>query len=75
MKKILLTTFIALGFGFASIAQESPAKVKINKQAVAEKKAEQAQRLKSKHAERESQYIKAKPETDAQKASKKIVQH
>ncbi len=42
MKKILLTAFIAFGFGFAATAQQEPLKAKISKQTVASKKAEKA---------------------------------
>lgn len=61
MKKILLTAFIALGFGFAAMAQQEPLKAKVNKQAVASKKAEKASILKQKIETEKAAQQTAKP--------------
>jgi hypothetical protein len=68
MKKILLTAFVALGFIFAASAQQEPLKAKLNKQAVAAKKAEHAtiQKYKmdtEKAAQQTPKPVAAKPET------------
>jgi len=43
MKKILLTTFIALGFGFGAMAQQEPVNAKTAKKSLSTPKAERLQ--------------------------------